>query len=389
MTLVYSKCKIHRNEICDFLCKNCKISVCSFCMVSNQHKGHDFFELSEVYKTNVKMAKNEKDELEKNHHTLENDIFDLENQIAHVDATYEKLKKEMLEQKNKWHREINYVINKMKKEISAIKSTHFKILRTHFDDIKHTQSLIEQTLERLKTLEDSTEVSRTIEYKFRNNDDIKVPPLAQVSMTTFIAKPIDSDRLHSLIGKIVPLSIAICGNTMSPEIPNCSDERLPDEFEIVAKLKTKHERSNHVSYVDQGKIWTSGETGNIYFYAMDGLLLHTIKTKSGKTTKVLAIDSYGDLVYSDGIAKTVNKVTNERTKELIKLQGCVPSSLCDTYSGDKLIAMFSDDKIQPRVVRYSGFTEKRMMQFNDKDIPLYTEKTKLYTSLQTETETSV
>lgn len=325
----------------------------------------------------------------KNHHTLENDIFDLENQIAHVDATYEKLKKEMLEQKNKWHREINYVINKMKKEISAIKSTHFKILRTHFDDIKHTQSLIEQTLERLKTLEDSTEVSRTIEYKFRNNDDIKVPPLAQVSMTTFIPKPIDSDRLHSLIGKIVPLSIAIGGNTMSPEIPNCSDERLPDEFEIVAKLKTKHERSSHVSYVDQGKIWTSGETGNIYFYAMDGLLLHTIKTKSGKTPKVLAKDSYGDLVYSDGIAKTVNKVTNERTKELIKLQGCVPSSLCDTYSGDKLIAMFSDDKIQPRVVRYSGFTEKRMMQFNNKDIPLYTEKTKLYTSLQTEAETSV
>lgn len=126
LTLVYSKCKIHRNEICDFLCKNCKISVCSFCMVSNQHKGHDFFELSEVYKTNVKMAKNEKDELEKNHHTLENDIFDLENQIAHVDATYEKLKKEMLEQKNKWHREINYVINKMKKRNQCNKIDAFQ-----------------------------------------------------------------------------------------------------------------------------------------------------------------------------------------------------------------------------------------------------------------------
>lgn len=47
---------------------------------------------------------------------------------------------------------------------------------------------------------------------------------------------------------------------------------------------------------------------------MDGLLLHTIKTKSGKIPKVLAIDSLGDLVYSAGIAKTVNKVTNERTK---------------------------------------------------------------------------
>lgn len=88
------------------------------------------------------------------------------------------------------------------------------------------------------------------------------------------------------------------------------------------------------------------KAGTIYFYTMDGLLLHTIKTKSGEIPKVLAIDSYGDLVYSNGIAKTVNKVLNEK-KESIKLQGWVPSSLCVTYSGHKMITMFSDDKIQP------------------------------------------
>lgn len=60
--------------------------------------------------------------------------------------------------------------------------------------------------------------------------------MAQVSMATFIPKPIDSDRLHSLTGEMVPLSRAIGGNTMSPETPNCSDRRLPDGFEIVAKL---------------------------------------------------------------------------------------------------------------------------------------------------------
>lgn len=113
---------MHRNEICDFLCKKCEISVCSFSMVSNQHKGHDFFELSEVYNKKRKIIKNEKDELEKNSHTLKNVIFDLENQIANTDAKYEKVTNEMLEQKNKWHREINFVFNKMKKEISAIKS---------------------------------------------------------------------------------------------------------------------------------------------------------------------------------------------------------------------------------------------------------------------------
>lgn len=34
-------------------------------MVSNKHEEHEFFELSEVYKTKKKMIKNEKDKLEK------------------------------------------------------------------------------------------------------------------------------------------------------------------------------------------------------------------------------------------------------------------------------------------------------------------------------------
>lgn len=67
--------------------------------------------------------------------------------------------------------------------------------------------------------------------------------MAQVSMATFIPKPIESDRLHSLTGEIVPLSRAIGGNTMSPEIPNCSDRRLPDEFEI---LTIKYNQQFHI-----------------------------------------------------------------------------------------------------------------------------------------------
>lgn len=61
------------------------------------------------------------------------------------------------------------------------------------------------------------------------------------------------------------------------------------------------------------------KVGNIYFYIMDGLFFYIIKIKLGKFLKVLVIDSYGDLVYFDGIVKIVNKVMNERIKELIKL----------------------------------------------------------------------
>lgn len=37
-----------------------------------------------------------------------------------------------------------FCFQQTEKEISVIKSTHFKILRTHFDYIKQTQSLTEK-----------------------------------------------------------------------------------------------------------------------------------------------------------------------------------------------------------------------------------------------------
>lgn len=82
-------------------------------MVSNKHKEHEFFELSEVYKTKKKMIKNEKDKLEKMliHWKTMYMI-----KKTNMDAKYEILTNEMLEQKNKWHREINFVFNKMKKK---------------------------------------------------------------------------------------------------------------------------------------------------------------------------------------------------------------------------------------------------------------------------------
>lgn len=93
---------------------------------------------------------------------MKNNIFDLKNQIDNMNAKYEKLTNEMSKLEIIWHREINFVFIKMKREINAIKSSHLQILRTHFDDIKQAQSLIQQTSERLKKIVDSNEINRTI-----------------------------------------------------------------------------------------------------------------------------------------------------------------------------------------------------------------------------------
>ncbi|XP_065937905.1 tripartite motif-containing protein 2-like [Magallana gigas] len=374
-TLVYSKCRTHPQKNCDLLCKNCNnLFVCSSCTASEQHRGHIFVDVTEVYKA-------KKNNIEKDTEELENLIspkyeeiaMDLENQLANLDGGYEKLTTTMSKQGEQWHREINNAINKMKTEISEIKVKHEDILQKHLDEIKQIQSLIKQTLLALNEIEKSTAVAPTIEYNSKIREFSKLPPKLQVKLPTFIQKPIDREKLFSLFGQITPLSTAIEENVLSQNQPNTSVRELLDEPELVATMQTGNKKLLSVTCLDEDCLWTHGSTNEIKCFSIKGSLLQTIGTKSGQMPNDIVVNSDGDLLYSDWKARTVNKVKNGQIEELIRIQGWTPGNLCVTSTGDLLVTMHSDDEIQSKVDRYSGSTEKQTIQFDDKGKPLYSE----------------
>ena len=93
---------------------------------------------------------------------------------------------------------------------------------------------------------------------------------------------------------------------------------------------------------------------------------------SGWWPRDIAVDKDGALMYTDSWeTRTVYKVKNDQTEKIITLQGWEPNNLCVTSSGDLLVTMYSDDKTQSKVVRYSGSTVKQTIQFDDDGQPLY------------------
>nr|XP_034305086.1 uncharacterized protein LOC105335752 [Crassostrea gigas]XP_034305087.1 uncharacterized protein LOC105335752 [Crassostrea gigas] len=372
-TLVYSKCKTHLHKNCEFQCEDCNnIFVCSSCTASKQHKGHNFVEVTEVYKTKKEVIKKDIKKLE-NHisPSYEKITLELEQTLANLDVGYEKLTTTMSKQGEQWHREIDAIINKMKTEISEIKVQHREILQTHLNEIKQIQSVIKQSLLAIREIEKSTEVSPTIEYSSKIREFSKLPPKVQVSMPTFIPKPIDREKLYSLFGQFTSLYTATEENVSLLNQPKTSVRELQDEPEIVTTIQTGHEYLRSVTCVNEDRIWTSGETNNIKCLNINGSLLQTIHTKSGKWPIDIAVDRDGDLLYSEWETRTVNKVKNRQTEELIRLQGWRPYNLCVTSTGDLLLTMYIDDLTQSKVVRYSGSTEKQTVQFDDEGKPLY------------------
>uniref|UniRef100_K1PSU0 Uncharacterized protein n=1 Tax=Magallana gigas TaxID=29159 RepID=K1PSU0_MAGGI len=174
-----------------------------------------------------------------------------------------------------------------------------------------------------------------------------------------------------MFGQITPLSTATKENALSLNQPKTSFKELLDEPELVAIIQTGYKDLRYVTCLNEDKIWTSGETNDIKCFNIKGSLFQTIKTKSGNWRNDIAVDSDGDLLYSDCETKTVNIVKNGQIEELIRSKGWKPVNMCITSTGDLLVTMYSDNISQSKVVRYSGSTEKQTIQFDEEGNPLY------------------
>nr|XP_034305820.1 uncharacterized protein LOC117682428 [Crassostrea gigas] len=374
-TVIYPKCETHSHKNCKFQCKDCNnIFVCSSCMASEQHKGHNFVDVTEVYKTKKEDIKKDTEKIEKHiSPTYEEIARDLENQLANLDEGYEKLTTIMSRQGEQWHREIDNIINKMQIEISDIKVKHRDILQKHLNEIKQIQSLIKHTFLALRKIEKSTEVSQTIEYSSKIREFGKLPPKVMITLPTFIPKPIDHEKLYSLFGQITQLSTDKKENLLSLNQPNTSVRELLDDPELVATIQTGQKIFN-VTCLNDDTVWTSGWSSDINCFNIKGSLLQTIYTESKKFPDDIAVDNDGYLLYTSVATRTVYKVKNGQIEELIRLQGWKPGQLCVTSTGDLLVTLHSDDDTQSKVVRYSGSTEKQTIQFDDKCKSLYSGK---------------
>ncbi|XP_078341635.1 uncharacterized protein LOC144627760 isoform X3 [Crassostrea virginica] len=371
-TLIYPKCETHQNKTCECQCKDCNVFVCFHCTASSQHSGHKFLHLEELFTTSKKCIKNDREGINNTIiPTYEEIVHELEMQIASLDGEYKKLTTEMSKQREEIHREVDNAIDQIEKEIVEIKVKHRSILQKHLDKIKQLQSLMQQTLNALTEMEESNKVIPTIYYSSKNEQFSKLPPKIHVMMPKFIGKQVKKEELRSLVGKITPLSTTLEERFFPAKKPNTLVRELLDEPEVLNTINIGHSGLCRVACFTEEHIWTSGNAADIKCYNIQGVFKKIITTKSGKCPNDIAVDRDRALLYTDSFTKTVYKVKNDQTEEIITLQGWRPSQLCVTSSSNLLVTMYSDDFTQSKVVRYSGSSVKQTIQFDDKGQPLY------------------
>lgn len=141
------------------------------------------------------------------------------------------------------------------------------------------------------------------------------------------------------------------------------NKTLLDKPLTIAEIKTGHKLLTGVSCVSGEEVWTCGLDNLMNLYNPLGVLVRSFQTRSGSCPESITVTKSGDLVYTDIAEKTVNILNNSQIHTLVKKWGWHPHSICSTSSDDLLVVMHSDDDKQSKGVRYSGSTEKQVIQY--------------------------
>ncbi|XP_061177568.1 uncharacterized protein LOC133186332 [Saccostrea echinata] len=380
----YPKCPNHIQKHCELYCEKCDIPVCSTCISSGKHKGHDLSDALQKLTSKTKDLEKDLKELEERiYPTYEEITLDLKSEKVNLEKHYKKLTTAVTKQGEDWHREIDIIVNKQKSEIDEMKTKHLAALNKQEIDIKQITSDVKHSILDLKKILDSNDVSLTSAYKSRNAEFRNLPPKVNVTLPSFSPHQINTEQLHQMFGSLSALSITTDehGYTMkTPEAVSCSPVKpLLDEPELITTIHTGYTIYS-VTCLSDEEIWTCGLDKIMKLYNLQGKLLKSIQTKSGNWSCDITVTRIGDLVYTDPDTRTVNIVKNKQIQEVIRLQGWKPYYVCSTSSGDLLVIMVSDDDKQLKVVRYSGSTEKQTIQFDSEGKPLYSSEGLKYIS---------
>ncbi|XP_062596382.1 tripartite motif-containing protein 2-like [Saccostrea cucullata] len=375
-TLSFPICRNHTQKHCELYCEKCEIPVCSICIFSDKHHKHKIIDI--LQKSSFIKETLNKDSIELERRilpTYEEIAAELNFEKVNLEKHYEKLTTAVTNQGEDWHREIDIIVNKKKSEIDEMKSKHLAVLNKKGQEIEQILFDVKHSLFDLKKILNSNESFLSTAYKSRNAEFRSLPPKVNVKLPSFYPHQINTERANRKFGSLSALSITTeeHGYTMkTPDTVSCSPIKLLlDQPMVIITIHVSTRNMDSVTCRNDEEIWTYGYDKIMELYNLQEKLLKSIQTKSGNIPRGITVTGSGDLVYTDPGTRSVNIVKNEQIQEVIRLQGWRPFNVCSTSSGDLLVTMGSDDYKQSKVVRYSGSTEKQIIQFESKSKPLY------------------
>ncbi|XP_062598820.1 E3 ubiquitin-protein ligase TRIM36-like [Saccostrea cucullata] len=304
-------CPIHAHKHCELFCEKCDIPVCSTCLSSRKHKGHDLSDVLQKMNSKTKDVEKDLEELEKRiYPTYRKIAADLKSEKVNVEEHYAELTTAVNKQGEDLHKEINNLVFKRKSEIEEMKVKHLTILNKQENEIKgNTANVLKTILQLKKTLASDNNLLAS-SYESRNFEFRNLLSTVTISLPNISFPQINNEKLNEMLGFLTASSIELAkhGYTMKTvDAVSCPLVKpLLEEPELITTLDTGYDELNSVIYLGKNKIWTCGNNKTMKLFNLQGKRLMSIKTNSRNTPYAIAVTGSGDLAYTDYEKQTIH-----------------------------------------------------------------------------------
>uniref|UniRef100_K1QWV4 Tripartite motif-containing protein 2 n=1 Tax=Magallana gigas TaxID=29159 RepID=K1QWV4_MAGGI len=338
------KCKKHSSKICKLFCEQCNIPICPLCTASKEHQTHIVDDI-------MKSLVNKKTVFQKDLQELESSIYPKCQELASKipvqkdsrNKNSEKVKEAINIFGENLHKDIDYMIEKLKSELNELDSKDLDLLNKQEDKIRRIISEIIKSIADLKKVRNSNDASLISSYKSRNTELRKLPPKLSVSLPRFTYRKIDKEQLYQHLCLLLMCSIEKEESGYITYSPRSELSFLDRPFIevpwILAEIMSENQYSFCGSCLNDGEIWISGSDisgkGIMSLYGHRREVMKSIQTNSGelpvqrddliKSSQKLktAINMYGEELHRkiDTIIKRLNFDLEEmNSKHLIVLK---------------------------------------------------------------------
>lgn len=368
----YSECGIHKNFICEILCRDCDVYLCTKCVLTNAHKTHELLNMEEVFvlKCTEEIVQNDIHELkDKIYPAYESVAKDIEGEMQAVIEQYEKLLKAALKYGQIWHEIINRCTDRFIGKIKHKRKLHLDELKKDLEEIQKSLSQISfdiRNAERKLASKDFFYTPHTMNF-----EKLHVPQKTFATIPEFQPWKINELNIEESIFKQFGNLSKVNFWKEERNFPIKSTESHK-EPKVVSIFNTGLNSSQSLAYFSDEQIWTSGQVSEVKCFNNQGQLKETFRTKTRQQPSDIGVTKEGHLIYCDEWG-TVNIVREGIGEEVIKLLDWSPINLCVASNDDLLIMMYSHDFTYTKVVRYSKFKVVQIIQCDPKGKPLYSE----------------
>ena len=182
----YPNCSEHVKEQCKVYCEQCDVSVCIYCLSTQNHQNHNLVDILSIIERKMKHLQRDLEELEKIIHPKYQEIASIiPVQKADLNENSKKLTKAIEKHEEDLRREIDTIIKKLKSDLNEMDSKHLAVLNKEENQITRTISEITQNIAELKKLQNSNDASIISAYKSRNDVFRRLPLKLIVSLPRF------------------------------------------------------------------------------------------------------------------------------------------------------------------------------------------------------------